>query len=137
MKNKLKGKTKLIVGTLVFVTIFIIVGFLMQSKMQELLHDHMETQVMKQMMTKAEIINVQLQVELDELEAIAGCTIGGVSTTGGIGTVSGILVGVLVFELLKIVLQFLGVNPYYNYIVQGLVIVVAVALDIRKYVRKK
>lgn len=72
-----------------------------------------------------------------ELEAIAGCTIGGVSTTGGIGTVGGILVGVLVFELLKIVLQFLGVNPYYNYIAQGLVIVVAVALDIRKYVKKK
>ena len=72
-----------------------------------------------------------------ELEAIAGCTIGGVSTTGGIGTVGGVLVGVLVFELLKIVLQFLGVNPYYNYIVQGLVIVVAVALDIRKYVKKK
>lgn len=72
-----------------------------------------------------------------ELEAIAGCTIGGVSTTGGIGTVSGVLVGVLVFELLKIVLQFLGVNPYYNYIVQGLVIVTAVALDIRKYIAKK
>ena len=72
-----------------------------------------------------------------ELEAIAGCTIGGVSTTGGIGTVPGIIVGVLVFELLKIVLQFLGVNPYYNYIVQGLVIVVAVALDIRKNTRKK
>jgi len=72
-----------------------------------------------------------------ELEAIAGCTIGGVSTTGGIGTVSGILVGVLVFELLKIVLQFLQVNPYYNYIVQGLVIVIAVALDIRKYIAKK
>lgn len=72
-----------------------------------------------------------------ELEAIAGCTIGGVSTTGGIGTVSGVLVGVLVFELLKIVLQFLGVNPYYNYVVQGIVIVVAVALDIRKYIAKK
>lgn len=72
-----------------------------------------------------------------ELEAIAGCTIGGVSTTGGIGTVSGVLVGVLVFELLKIVLQFLGVNPYYNYVVQGVVIVVAVALDIRKYIAKK
>ena len=72
-----------------------------------------------------------------ELEAIAGWTIGGVSTTGGIGTVSGVLVGVLVFELLKIVLQFLGVNPYYNYIVQGLVIVTAVAMDIRKYVAKK
>lgn len=72
-----------------------------------------------------------------ELEAIAGCTIGGVSTTGGIGTVPGILVGVLVFELLKIILQFLGVNPYYNYVVQGLVIVIAVALDIRKYIAKK
>ena len=72
-----------------------------------------------------------------ELEAIAGATIGGVSTTGGIGTVGGILVGVLVFEFLKIVLQFLGVNPYYNYIVQGIVIVVAVALDIRKYIAKK
>ncbi len=72
-----------------------------------------------------------------ELEAIAGCTIGGVSTTGGIGTVSGIIIGVLVFELLKIILQFLGVNPYYNYVVQGFVIVVAVALDIRKYLAKK
>lgn len=72
-----------------------------------------------------------------ELEAIAGCTIGGVSTTGGIGTVPGVLVGVLVFEVLKIILQFLGVNPYYNYVVQGLVIVVAVALDIRKYIAKK
>ena len=72
-----------------------------------------------------------------ELEAIAGCTIGGVSTTGGIGTVPGILVGVLVFELLKIVLQFLGVDPNYNYIVQGLVVITAVAMDIRKYVAKK
>ena len=72
-----------------------------------------------------------------ELEAIAGCTIGGVSTTGGIGTVSGILVGVLVFDLLKIILQFLGVDPNFNYIVQGLVVITAVAMDIRKYVAKK
>ncbi len=72
-----------------------------------------------------------------ELEAIAGCTIGGVSTTGGNGTVPGILIGVLVFELLKIITQFLGINPYYNYVVQGLVIVLAVALDIRKYIAKK
>ena len=72
-----------------------------------------------------------------ELEAIAGCTIGGVSTTGGIGTVPGILVGVLVFELLKIILQFLGVDPNFNYIVQGLVVITAVAMDIRKYVAKK
>lgn len=72
-----------------------------------------------------------------ELEAIAGCTIGGVSTNGGIGRVSGILIGVLVFELLKIAMQFMGIEPSYTYIVQGLVIVLAVALDMRKHVARK
>ena len=72
-----------------------------------------------------------------ELEAIAACTIGGVSVNGGVGKVSGILVGVLVFELLKIAMQFMGVETSYTYIVQGLVIVVAVALDLRKYLAKK
>lgn len=51
--------------------------------------------------------------------------------------VGGVLIGVLVFEILKICLQFMNVNPYYNYIVQGLVIVLAVSLDIRKYLAKK
>ena len=51
--------------------------------------------------------------------------------------VSGVLVGVLVFEVLKICLQFLGVDPAYTYIAQGLVIVIAVALDLRKYLAKK
>ena len=72
-----------------------------------------------------------------ELEAIAACTIGGISANGGVGKVSGILVGVLVFEILKICLQFLRVDPAYTYIAQGLVIVVAVALDLRKYLQKK
>ena len=72
-----------------------------------------------------------------ELDAIAACTIGGVSTTGGVGTVSGIFVGVLVFELLKVAMQFMNVETSYTYIVQGLVIIVAVAMDIRKYLAKK
>ena len=72
-----------------------------------------------------------------ELEAIAACTIGGVSTNGGVGTVGGILIGVLVFEILKICLQFLRVDPAYTFIAQGLVIIVAVALDLRKYLAKK
>ena len=72
-----------------------------------------------------------------ELEAIAGCTIGGVSVNGGVGTIPGILIGVLVFEVLKIVLQFLGVESSYTYIAQGLVIIIAVALDLRKYLAKK
>ena len=72
-----------------------------------------------------------------ELEAIAGCTIGGVSVNGGVGKITGILVGVLVFEVLKIVLQFLGVESSYTYVAQGLVIIIAVALDLRKYLAKK
>lgn len=72
-----------------------------------------------------------------ELDAIAAATIGGVSTTGGVGTVPGILVGVLVFELMKVALQFMNVNSSYTYIVQGLVIILAVAIDIRKYLAKK
>lgn len=72
-----------------------------------------------------------------ELEAIAACTIGGVSTNGGVGRVTGVLIGVLIFELLKSSLQFMKVNTSYQYIIQGLVIVVAVALDLRKYLAKK
>ena len=72
-----------------------------------------------------------------ELEAIAACTIGGDSTNGGVGRVSGVLIGVLVFETLKICLQFMGVDPAITYIVQGFVIILAVALDLRKYLGKK
>lgn len=72
-----------------------------------------------------------------ELEAIAACTIGGVSVSGGVGTVPGVLLGVLVFELMKSCMQFLGIDTSYQYIVQGLVIITAVALDIRKYIAKK
>ena len=72
-----------------------------------------------------------------ELEAIAACTIGGVSANGGVGRVSGVLVGVLVFEILKICLQFLRLDPAYTFVAQGLVIIVAVALDLRKYLAKK
>ena len=59
------------------------------------------------------------------------------SAAGGVGTVPGVLVGVLVFELMKVALQFMNVNSSYTYIVQGLVIIVAVAIDIRKYLAKK
>ena len=72
-----------------------------------------------------------------ELEAIAAATIGGVSTSGGVGTVPGILIGVLVFELLKTCLQFLGITPEMTNVFQGIVIVAAVALDIRKTMRRR
>jgi len=72
-----------------------------------------------------------------ELDAIAACTIGGVSTWGGIGTVSGVLTGVLIFEVLNNGLVILGVSAYWQQIIKGVIIIIAVALDIRKYLTKK
>ncbi len=72
-----------------------------------------------------------------DMEAIAACTIGGVSVTGGRGKVSSAIIGVAVFELLKAALQYLGVNANAQYIAIGIVIFVAISLDIRKYVAKK
>ncbi len=67
-----------------------------------------------------------------ELDAIAACTIGGVSTTGGIGRVSGIITGVLIFEVLSNGLVILGVSPYWQQIVKGVIIIMAIAFDMRK-----
>ncbi|WP_371371632.1 galactose/methyl galactoside ABC transporter permease MglC [Sporomusa aerivorans] len=72
-----------------------------------------------------------------ELDAIAACVVGGVSTAGGIGTVPGILAGVLIFGVINYGLTFIGVNPYWQLIIKGLIIVAAVAFDIRKYLAKK
>ena len=72
-----------------------------------------------------------------EMDAIAACTIGGVSVTGGRGKVSSAMIGVAVFELLKAALQFLGVDANAQYIAIGVVIFIAISLDIRKYVAKK
>lgn len=72
-----------------------------------------------------------------EMEAIAACTIGGVSVSGGRGRVSSAFIGVAVFEILKTALQFLGVNAYAQFIALGVIIYIAISLDIRKYVAKK
>lgn len=72
-----------------------------------------------------------------ELDAIAAAVIGGVSTAGGIGTVSGMLTGVLIFQVLDNGLVVLGVSPYWQQIAKGAIIVLAVAIDIRKYITKK
>lgn len=72
-----------------------------------------------------------------ELDAIAACVVGGVSTAGGIGTVPGIMAGVLIFGVINYGLTFIGVSPYWQLIIKGLIIVTAVAFDIRKYLAKK
>ena len=72
-----------------------------------------------------------------ELDAIAACVVGGVSNLGGIGTVPGIVIGVLIFSVINYGLTFIGMSPYWQQIVKGAIIIAAVALDIRKYLAKR
>ena len=72
-----------------------------------------------------------------ELDAIASCVVGGWSVTGGVGTVPGIVIGVLIFSVINYGLTFIGVSPYWQQIIKGIIIVAAVAVDVRKYVKKK
>ena len=72
-----------------------------------------------------------------EMDAIAACVVGGVSFSGGVGTVPGVLIGVIIFTVINYGLTFIGVNPYWQYIIKGVIIVMAVALDTLKYVKKK
>lgn len=72
-----------------------------------------------------------------ELDAIAAAVVGGVSTSGGVGTVPGVVTGVIIFQVINYGLVFLGVNPYVQYIVKGLIIVGAVAIDTRKYLKRR
>lgn len=62
-----------------------------------------------------------------ELDAIAAAAIGGVSLMGGIGTVVGTLCGALIIGMMANAFNLLGVNPYWQRIVIGIVLAVAVA----------
>jgi methyl-galactoside transport system permease protein len=72
-----------------------------------------------------------------ELDAIAACVVGGVSSSGGVGTVGGVISGVFIFQVINYGLTFIGVDPYWQQIIKGIIIASAVALDIRKYMNKK
>lgn len=72
-----------------------------------------------------------------ELDAIAACVVGGVSFTGGVGTIPGVLIGAVLLQVINYGLNFIGVNAYWQFIIRGLIIIVAVSLDVRKYLAKK
>lgn len=71
-----------------------------------------------------------------EMDAIASCIIGGASFAGGIGNVPGTFLGVIIFSVINYGLTFIGLSSYWQFIVKGLIIIVAVALDMRKYASK-
>lgn len=70
-----------------------------------------------------------------ELDAIAACVVGGVSLNGGVGKVSGIVSGVLIFTVIQIGLQFISVGPMWTQVIKGIIIATAVAIDMAKYKR--
>ncbi|CAY73826.1 Galactoside ABC transport system, permease protein mglC [Erwinia pyrifoliae DSM 12163] len=72
-----------------------------------------------------------------KLDAIAACVVGGVSFAGGVGTVAGVVTGVIIVTVINYGLTCIGVNPYWQYIIKGGIIIFAVALDLLKYARKK
>ncbi len=72
-----------------------------------------------------------------ETDAIAACVVGGVSFTGGIGKISGVVVGVLIFTALTYSLTILGIDTNLQFVFSGIIILVAVMLDCLKYVQKK
>ena len=71
-----------------------------------------------------------------EMDAICGAIIGGTSMNGGAGTISGTLLGVFVMGLLKIGLPFVGFQASGQQIITGLVLILAVYIDVLKNKKK-
>ena len=65
-----------------------------------------------------------------ELDAIAACFIGGASTAGGVGTVTGAMVGGLIMGVMSNGMQLMGVDQSIQSVVKGLVLLLAVAFDV-------
>ena len=72
-----------------------------------------------------------------ELDAIAACVIGGVSFVGGIGKIRGVIIGVVLLRIIFVGLTFMSVSSNLQYIIKGLIILVACAIDMRKYLVRK
>ncbi len=72
-----------------------------------------------------------------ELDAIAACVIGGISFAGGVGKIKGVVLGVFLLQIITVAFIFLGVDANMQYAIKGIVILVACAIDMRKYIVKK
>lgn len=65
-----------------------------------------------------------------ELDAIASAYVGGVSSAGGVGKVTGSIIGALVMASLTSGMNLMGVGISYQYIIRGIVLVIAVVFDV-------
>lgn len=71
-----------------------------------------------------------------ELDAIAACVVGGVSLKGGTGSIPGVALGVIIFQIISYGLIYIGVSPDLQYVVKGAIIIIAVTFDTMKYRRR-
>ena len=67
---------------------------------------------------------------LGEMDAIASCYIGGASSRGGVGTVYGALIGALIMASLDNGMSMLGVDTFWQMIVKGSILLLAVWVDV-------
>lgn len=72
-----------------------------------------------------------------ELDAIAACVIGGTSLAGGTGTIVGAIIGALVMASLDNGMSLMNLESFWQYIVKGAILVLAVYVDIASRNRKK
>ncbi|MDR0452499.1 MAG: ABC transporter permease [Treponema sp.] len=71
-----------------------------------------------------------------EMDAIAAVVLGGTSMSGGVGKVGGTVIGALIIGVLNNGLNLLNINSFWQYIVKGVVILIAVYVDFLKKLRK-
>jgi L-arabinose transport system permease protein len=64
-----------------------------------------------------------------ELDVISACVLGGVSLSGGVGTILGTIVGVLIMGTVQNALNLLNVPTFYQYVVRGAILLLAVLFD--------
>ena len=74
---------------------------------------------------------------LFELDAIAAAYVGGVSAAGGVGKVTGSIIGALVMASLPNGMNLMGIGSSYQFIVRGLVLIAAVAFDVMSRKRNR
>jgi len=67
-----------------------------------------------------------------EMDAIAAVVLGGTSMSGGVGKIGGTVIGALIIGVLSNGLNLLGINSFWQYIVKGVVILIAVYVDFLK-----
>ena len=67
-----------------------------------------------------------------EMDAIAACVLGGVSMSGGQGRISGTVIGALVIGIISTGLNLMGVSSFWQLVVKGIIILVAVLIDSQK-----